>query len=237
MYMKIRYSRNHRFTILATVAALGAFAPALRADWGSLRSNNRPEQGHEAEQQHHEAERGRPPVAHGTVVVEHGHPAPVRVVEPRHWDVEAERRHGYYWAGYHPGLTIGVLPAGYIQVSFGGTGYYYYDGVYFRPTPGGPYAVVPPPVGVIVPQLPDGAETVMAGPATYYYAAGAFYVPDPRGFVVVTAPLGVVVHGLPPGATPVLIEGKIYYFGNSTYFLPVMVAGVTVYIPTLPAPR
>jgi len=72
MYMKIRYSRNHRFTILATVAALGAFAPALRAELGQPPLQYRPEQGHEAEQQHHEAERGRPPVAHGTVVVEHG---------------------------------------------------------------------------------------------------------------------------------------------------------------------
>ena len=228
--MKIRLSRHYRYTILATVAALGAFAPALRADWGSLRSNNRPEHGHEAE-------RGRAPVEHRAVVVEHGHPAPVRVAEPAHWNVEAERRAGYYWGGYRPGVTIGTLPSGYVQVSVGGTGYYYYDGVYFRPTPAGPYAVVPPPVGVIVPQLPDGAEAVLVGPTTYYYAAGAFYLPDPRGFAVVPAPLGAVVHGLPPGATPVLIEGKIYYLGNSTYFLPVMVGGLTAYVTAIPAAR
>jgi len=235
--MKTRLSKHHRFTILATLAALGAFAPALRADWSSLRSNNHPEHGHEAAPEHHEAEPAHPPVEHRAVVVEHGHPAPVRVAEPRHWDVEAERRHGFYWAGYHPGLTIGTLPVGYIQVSAGGTGYYYYDGVYFRPTPEGPYAVVPPPVGVIVPQLPDGAEAVMVGPTTYYYAAGAFYLPDPRGFAVVPAPLGAVVHGLPPGATPVLIEGKVYYLGNSTYFMPMMLGGLTVYVTAVPAAR
>jgi hypothetical protein len=127
-----------------------------------------------------------------------------------------------------------VLPVGCVQVSFGGVGYYYNDGVYFRPTPAGPYAVVPPPVGVIVPQLPDGAEAVVVGQAPYYYAAGAFYVQEPTGFAVVPAPLGAVVHGLPPGATPVVIEGRVYYLGNLTYFMPMMAGGVTVYVTAHP---
>jgi hypothetical protein len=186
---------------------------------------------------HQEVERGRPPVEHRAVVVEHGHPAPARVVAPTHWNSEAERRQGYYWAGYRPGVTVGTLPAGYVQVSAGGTGYYYYGGVYFRPTPAGPYAVVPPPVGVIVPQLPEGAEAVAVGPATYYYAGGAFYLPDPSGFAVVPAPLGAVVHNLPLGATPVLIEGQVYYLGNSTYFMPMMLGGLTVYVTAVPAAR
>jgi hypothetical protein len=159
------------------------------------------------------------------------------VVETRHWDVEPERRRGYYWGSYHPGLTIGGLPRGYVQVSVGGTGYYYYNGVYLRPTPAGPYAVVVPPVGAIVPALPEGAETVFVGGVTYYYAAGAFYLPDPRGFAVSPPPLGAVVHDPPPGSTTVVVEGRVYYFANGTYYLPVMMGGVTVYTTVLPAPR
>jgi len=243
--MKTRISRQYRLTVLATVAALGAFAPALHAQWSSLRGNNHPEHGHEGVGERHEvhapppAERHEvhapPPAEHRAVVVEHGHPAPVHVAEPRHWDVEPERRHAYWWGTYHPGLTIGALPSGYVQVSVGGTGYYYYDGVYFQPTPAGPYAVVMPPIGAIVPQLPEGAEMVNVAGATYYYAAGTFYLPDPRGFAVVPAPLGAVVHEPPPGATTVLIEGKIYYFGNGAYYLPMMAGGVTVYATVIPA--
>ena len=218
--MKIRLARHHRFTILATMAAVCALAPALRADWGSLRSNNRTERGHEVE--------------HGRPVVVPGHPAAPRVVAPRHVDIEAERRHGFYWAGYHPGLTIGVLPVGYVQVSLGGTGYYYYDGVYFRPTPEGPYAVVAPPVGVIVPQLPEGADRILVGQTTYYYAGGAFYLQQPTGFAVVAAPLGVTVQGLPPGALSVFIRGKTYFVAGSTYFIPVMAGGVTVFVTAQP---
>lgn len=218
--MRIRPPRHYRFTILATLAALATFTPSLRAEWGSLRANNRTERGREAE-------RGRPRV-------ERGRPEAPRVAEERHMDFEAERRRGLYWAGYRPGLTIGVLPPGYVQVTVGPTGYYYYDGVFFRPTPEGPYAVVPPPVGVIVPQLPDGAEAVVVGATTYYYAGGAFYLPAPAGFAVVAAPLGAVVHGLPLDATPVTLEGRIYYQGNSTYFLPVMVGGVTAYVVSAP---
>jgi hypothetical protein len=149
-------------------------------------------------------------------------------------DIEAERRHAFYWAGFHPGLAVGVLPPGYVQVSVGAAGYYYYDGVYFQPTPAGSYVIVAPPVGVIVPQLPDGAEAIAVGPTTYYYAGGAFYLQQPTGFAAVPAPLGVTVTGLPSGATPVTINGAVYYVAGPTYFLPVMQAGVTVYVTAHP---
>ena len=199
--------------LLATLAAVCAFAPALRADWGSLRANNRRGRGPEPERGRHEDE---------------------RVVERRHLDIEAERRHAFYWAGFHPGLAVGVLPPGYVQVSVGAAGYYYYDGVYFQPTPAGSYVIVAPPVGVIVPQLPDGAEAIAVGPTTYYYAGGAFYLQQPTGFAAVPAPLGVTVTGLPSGATPVTINGAVYYVAGPTYFLPVMQAGVTVYVTAHP---
>jgi hypothetical protein len=156
------------------------------------------------------------------------------VLERRRLDIEAERRYAFYWSGFRPGMVIGVLPAGDVPITVAGVGYYYYDGVYFQPTPGGSMAVVAPPVGAIVSQLPDGAEPVVVGTVTYYYAGGAFYMQQPTGFGVVPAPLGVTVTGLPPGAAPVALNGAVYYLADSAYFLPVMQGGVTVYVTARP---
>jgi hypothetical protein len=209
--MKAELKKHSRLILPAVLVAICALVPAAQAGWGSVRAHNRSER--RPEPVHREAE---------------------RVLDRRRLDIEAERRHAFYWAGFYPGLAVGVLPFGYVQVSVGATGYYYYDGVYFQPTTAGSYAVVAPPVGAIVPQLPDGAEAIAFGPTTYYYAGGAFYVQQPAGFAIVPAPLGVTVTGLPPGATPVTINGAIYYLAGSTYFLPVMQAGVTVYVTARP---
>ena len=143
-------------------------------------------------------------------------------------------RHAFNWAGFYPGMVIRALPVGYVQTSVGTTGYYYYDGVYFRPTTEGTYTVVAPPVGAIVPQLPSGAAAIVLGSVTYYYGGGAFYLQQPTGFAVVEAPLGITLAHLPPGAVPVVIDGVIYYVAGSTYFLPVRQAGVTVYVTAQP---
>jgi Family of unknown function (DUF6515) len=218
--MKIRISSHHAAAVAATVAAICAFTPALRADWGSLRANNRREPEPKVERGRHEA----PPVRREV------EPVPER----RRMDIEAELRHGYYWTGIHPGFAIGVLPSGYVQVTVGGVGFYYYDGAFFRPTTAGDYTAVVPPVGAVVPQLPDGSEAIVVGPTTYYYGGGAFFLQQPNGFAVVPAPLGVTVSGLPPGATSVVINGVIYYVSGPNYFLPVMQGGVTVYVTAHP---
>jgi hypothetical protein len=108
-------------------------------------------------------------------------------------------------------MILRVLPVGYVQNSVGTTGYYYYDGVYFRPTTDGTYAVVAPPVGAIVPQPPNGADAIVLGSATYYYGGGAFYLQQLTGFAVVETPLGITLADLPHRAEPVVIDGVIYY--------------------------
>jgi hypothetical protein len=147
---------------------------------------------------------------------------------------EIERHPAFYWARFYPGLVVGALPAGYVQASVGITGYYYYDGVYFRPTTEGTYTVVAAPVGAVVPQLPNGAEAFVLGPSTYYYAGGAFYLQVRAGFAVVPAPPGVTVTGLPAGAAPAVFSGVVYYVAGTTYFLPVTQAGATVYVTVRP---
>jgi hypothetical protein len=179
------------------LAAMCTLAPELRADWASVRANN-------------------------------------RMGARKHLDFEAERQYAFYWAGFYPGMVVRALPVGYVQASVGTTGYYYYNGVYFRPTTESTYEVVAPPVGAVVPQLPEGAEAIVIGSATYYYAASAFYLQQSNGFGVVAAPLGVTVPALPAGATPAVINGVLYYVTGSTYFMPVMQAGVTVYVTAHP---
>jgi uncharacterized protein DUF6515 len=147
-----------------------------------------------------------------------------------HGPYDRERHHAVYWTHFYPGMVVNVLPAGFVQVSVGATGYYYYDGVYFRPTTVGSYAVVAPPVGVVVPQLPLDAEPIAAGPVTYYYAAGAFYVQQPTGFAAVVAPAGLTVTELPPGAAPIVINQVLYYQAGSSYFVPLKQGGVMVYV-------
>ena len=137
---------------------------------------------------------------------------------------------------FYPGMTLATLPVGYIQVSAGGTGYDYYDGVYFQPIASlsSGYAVVAPPVGVVVPQLPSSAEPVADGSTTYYYAGGAFYLQVASGFEVMPAPLGVAVTTLPAGATPVSVKGVLYYLASNVYYRPAMLGGVTVYTTASP---
>src|SRR5438132_1712945 len=73
------------------------------------------------------------------------------------------------------------------------------------------YVVVAPPIGATVPELPPGAETIVAGGTAYYYAGGAFYVQTPQGYAVVAPPPGLTVTVLPPDAVSTTINGMLYY--------------------------
>lgn len=206
-------NKSFRAAVPALVAAVCLWPWPMRASWGSLRANNHVERQPEPQESHREEQ---------------------RVVERRRLDIEPERRHAFFWTGFHPGMLIPRLPVGYVQVSAGPNGYFFYNGVFYQFTTGG-YAVIAPPLGAIVPQLPEGAEPVSAGPATYYYAGGAFYLPQTlTGFQVVAAPLGITVTDLPPAATAVTLHGTVYYVSGSTYFMPVMQGGVTVYVTAQP---
>jgi hypothetical protein len=197
--------------LLALMVACGVRPPAAQAGWASIRASNHTER--KVEPARHE---------------------PERVLDRRRQDIEAERRHAFYWSGFHPGVTLTALPGQCMQTSVGAVGYYYYDGVYFQPTTTSSYVVVAPPLGAVVPELPEGAEPIIIDSTTWYYGAGAFYVQQQNGFAVVAAPPGVTVTGLPPGAAPVVINGTMYYVAGAAYYMPVMQGGVTVYVTARP---
>src|SRR5580765_3509670 len=39
--------------------------------------------------------------------------------ERRRWDIDDERRHSFFWFGYHPGMVLNVLPPAYSQIYVG----------------------------------------------------------------------------------------------------------------------
>jgi len=149
-----------------------------------------------------------------------------------HHDVDVDVNHARFWNGFVFGRRVGALRAGCIPVFANGIPFYYDDGIYYQQA-GNAYQEVYPPVGVGIPELPDGATAIEAGNLTYYYAGGAFYVQQDGGFVITAPPLGVIVPELPPGAVQVSVNGNVaYQFG--IYYQPVFVNGVTQYMTFMP---
>ena len=225
-------------------AAAWACLPA-RAQWGSIRANNRTGRQSRApavpaarsEQRDRAGLRGPAPgraemARPNREFHEEEHRRPELDRGHRHLDIDEDRRRGYFWSGISPGMQFNTLPFGYVPLSVGGIPYYYSNGAYYQQEPSGYMAVIPP-VGAVVPALPPGAEALSIGQG-YFYAGGAFYLQQPQGFVVVSPPLGATVEYLPPGAMPVYIRGVQYYQADGAYFLPVIEDGVTVYTTVQP---
>ena len=85
-------------------------------------------------------------------------------------------RHDYYGHRFGPG---------YLALTVAGLDYLYYQGLFYRYTPGG-YIIVEPPVGAVVPALPVGYAPV-AG-TSYYYYNGIYYAAGPGGYTVAQPP-------------------------------------------------
>ncbi|WP_051445364.1 DUF6515 family protein [Desulfocurvus vexinensis] len=94
---------------------------------------------------------------------------------------------------HHPGPGGGArgfvpaLPAAAVTILFAGLTYAFVDGLFYLPGSGG-FAVVTPPVGLVIPVLPPGCTVVMVGPRTYYRAQGVYYVRAAEGYAVVQPP-------------------------------------------------
>src|ERR1039457_6581244 len=71
--------------------------------------------------------------------------------EMRHWNYDDRHHHGHYYPAF--GYRVGILPPGYLSLSFGSRRFFFLAGVWYEPTPTG-YVVVRPPVGIIAPSLP-----------------------------------------------------------------------------------
>ncbi|MGA7932351.1 MAG: DUF6515 family protein [Kovacikia sp.] len=101
---------------------------------------------------------------------------------------------GYYtppgWglAGLATGLAIGATlttpPPYYTPVVVEGNNYIYSDGVFLQPS-GSSYVVIKPPIGAVVPSIPDGCTTTDIGGVVYYDCSGIIYQPFYQGSNIV----------------------------------------------------
>ncbi len=92
-----------------------------------------------------------------------------------------------FWRSRRPWYrtrTVVVLPAGAIPIQCAGNAYYYRRGEYYRRSPRG-YAVVPAPIGAVIPTLPDQHRTMLINGITYHEYDGVYYRGGPSGYTVV----------------------------------------------------
>jgi hypothetical protein len=121
------------------------------------------------------------------------------------------RRNSYFY----------TLPSSYFSISFGGIGYRYWDGVFYRPY-NNLFTVIAPPIGIFINVLPVGYRRIYVHDYTYYYYNGTYY--DQRGndYYVVSPPVGAVVESLPAGYETVVIDGETFYTADGAQYKPVV---------------
>jgi len=125
--------------------------------------------------------------------------------------------------GYLPGRNsyFYSLPVSYFSINFGGVGYRYWDGVFYRPY-NNLFTVIAPPVGIYINVLPLGYRRIYVHDYPYYYYNGTYY--DQRGsnYYVVSPPVGAVVESLPAGYETVVIDGETFYTADGAQYKPVI---------------
>lgn len=106
-----------------------------------------------------------------------------------HSPVHRPHKHRWRPAHYGYGYRWTRLPSTYISLSFGGLGYYFSDGIFYRPYGAG-YVVTQAPVGAFVQALPGTAVSVSFNGLNYFVAYDTYYRWDNhrRGYLVVDNP-------------------------------------------------
>jgi hypothetical protein len=103
--------------------------------------------------------------------------------------VHRDLNHGHDHVYPDRGSVVRDLPHGSILVNYAGMSYQFAEGVWFEPR-GPAYLVVEPPIGLVVPTLPQFMTPLNTGTETILYANDAYYRPRPDigGYEVVNAP-------------------------------------------------
>ncbi|WP_341677925.1 DUF6515 family protein [Niveibacterium sp. SC-1] len=87
----------------------------------------------------------------------------------------------------HVGATVNFLPPNPYYVRYGGAGFYYSSGIWYRPW-GPSFVVTAPPIGVYVPVLPGYYVVRRVGAVDYYVANDVYYMGSGNGYRVVSPP-------------------------------------------------
>lgn len=136
--------------------------------------------------------------------------------------VRARRVAHYRYRGFPRwGSTVRTVGTGYVGIRFGGIGYRFHKGVWYRPK-GKRFVIARAPFGIRVRVLPRGYRRFVLGTNTYFYYYGTYYmkVPDSEEYEVIQAPIGAEVDALPEGYEIVTVNDKEYYNFDGTYYEP-----------------
>lgn len=167
----------------------------------------------------------------------------VQADPPGGWN-EREHRDGrwFYSGHFHPiGFELREMPSGFVRLLLNNMDYYYFEGVFYRPTPHG-YVVVEAPVDAVVATVPTGCQPVVVEGASYYLINGTTYVATSAGYKVVVAPKTLVVQTT-PAVVPAAPPAPVVEVAAPTAPIPVAVtvpaapaAPVAVVVPTVASP-
>jgi hypothetical protein len=154
-------------------------------------------------------------------------------------------RGGFGYYGYpHLGFYFGVLPFGYYPFYWNDALYYYYGGVFYTPYDGGGYEVTTPPLGAAVPNIPEGARSIVINGQQFYELNGVYFkaVTNDQGKAVYevagrdgvlntdgsnaapqadvsTPQVGDIVNELPDNCRKVTLNGKRFFVSpNGIYY-------------------
>lgn len=150
--------------------------------------------------------------------------------------VQSSRRPSQYWPhrtynAYNPGWRYSNLPRRnaiitsfafpYQTINYGGFGYRYCDGIYYRPY-NNVFRVVAPPFGIFINILPFGYRRIVVHDNPYYYYNGTYYDDYESNYRVVAPPVGAVVESIPEGYETIVIDGETYYKVDDVQYKPVV---------------
>lgn len=139
---------------------------------------------------HHDDHRGGPAHADEHRIDHPGKHDSGRRPDSHHDDRRREVWHRVEPPRFRPrvGVTIDVLPPAPRVVIRGRDRFYFSSGAWYRPA-GPRFVVVAPPIGLVIPFLPDYSDTRVVRGETYYIAGDTYYRATPRGDgYIVTAP-------------------------------------------------
>jgi hypothetical protein len=124
---------------------------------------------------------------------------------------ERREHYGRQQERVHGAVRGNVIGRNYVPVVVGGMRYYYLDGGYYLPR-GREYVFVTPPVGAVVPVIPQGYRLVNINGVTYYTSAGTYYIYTPYGYQVVRPPVAQYVVARPVVVQPVEVRPQPVYY-------------------------
>ena len=100
-----------------------------------------------------------------------------------------EHHERYHHEGnyYHHGTKYYRLPEGHTYFRHGGVDYHYWDGAYYTKRDK-EYVVVPPPIGAVIPTIPQGCVPSTIEGKACYICNDVTYLATPQGYQIVEEP-------------------------------------------------